>query len=204
MTAVTIVAEVGALSRFASAPQLMGYSGLVAREHSSGNRMRRGGITKTGNAHLRRSWWRRRGRTNIGRTSGARSENEATLERRSERDRLEGAVSAARALSKLLGRGKVRSKSSTAVGRELLGFIWAIGVTAEREQQRRRRSCGVTQTTRQTAATMAVEGHTERRILVRLCGRPPGPTRALSPRQLPTDHDYAVPTREYQSDQSSR
>jgi hypothetical protein len=26
-----------------------------------------------------------------------------------------------------------------------------------------------------------------------------GPTRALSPRQLPTDHDYAVPTREYQS-----
>jgi hypothetical protein len=32
----------------------------------------------------------------------------------------------------------------------------------------------------------------------------PGPTRAFSPRQLPTDHDYAVPTREYQSDQPSR
>src|SRR5262245_17002787 len=32
----------------------------------------------------------------------------------------------------------------------------------------------------------------------------PNPTRALSPRQLPTDHDHAVPTREYQSDQSSR
>ena len=31
-----------------------------------------------------------------------------------------------------------------------------------------------------------------------------GPTRATSPRQLPTDHDYAVPTREYQSDQPSR
>ena len=29
------------------------------------------------------------------------------------------------------------------------------------------------------------------------------PTRATSPRQLPTDHDYAVPTREYQTDQSS-
>ena len=28
-------------------------------------------------------------------------------------------------------------------------------------------------------------------------------TRLLSPRQLPTDHDYAVPTREYQTDQSS-
>jgi hypothetical protein len=30
------------------------------------------------------------------------------------------------------------------------------------------------------------------------------PTRAFSPRQLPTDHDYAVPTREYQTDQSSQ
>ena len=34
--------------------------------------------------------------------------------------------------------------------------------------------------------------------------RATAPTRAPSPRQLPTDHDYAVPTREYQSDQSSR
>jgi transposase len=32
----------------------MGYSGLVASEHSSGNRVQRGGITKTGNGHLRR------------------------------------------------------------------------------------------------------------------------------------------------------
>jgi hypothetical protein len=31
-----------------------------------------------------------------------------------------------------------------------------------------------------------------------------GPTRASSPRQLPTDQDYAVPTREYQTDQSSQ
>jgi hypothetical protein len=31
-----------------------------------------------------------------------------------------------------------------------------------------------------------------------------GPTRAISPRQLPTDHDYAVSTREYQTDQSSQ
>ena len=37
-----------------------------------------------------------------------------------------------------------------------------------------------------------------------LCGEPLGSTRATSPRQLPTDHDYAVPTREYQSDQPSR
>ena len=54
ISAVTIVAEVGDLARFATPRQLMGYSGLVAREDSSGERIRRGGITKTGNAHLRR------------------------------------------------------------------------------------------------------------------------------------------------------
>lgn len=53
-TAATIVSELGSLSRFPSPRQLMGYSGLVAREHSSGNRVQRGGITKTGNSHLRR------------------------------------------------------------------------------------------------------------------------------------------------------
>src|SRR5215472_17637427 len=54
ITAVSIVAEVGRLSRFQKATQLMGYSGLVCSEFSSGSRIRRGGITKTGNAHLRR------------------------------------------------------------------------------------------------------------------------------------------------------
>ena len=53
-SAATIVSELGSLSRFESPRQLMGYSGLVAREHSSGNRIQRGSITKTGNAHLRR------------------------------------------------------------------------------------------------------------------------------------------------------
>jgi transposase len=54
VAAVTIVAELGRLSRFGRARRLMGYSGAVASEHSSGPRIRRGGITKTGNAHLRR------------------------------------------------------------------------------------------------------------------------------------------------------
>ena len=54
VSAVTIVAEVGELSRFAKPRQLMGYSGAVSSEDSSGARIRRGAITKTGNAHLRR------------------------------------------------------------------------------------------------------------------------------------------------------
>ena len=54
ISAVTIVAEVGALTRFGRARQLMGYSGMGTRESSSGGRTWRGGITKTRNAHLRR------------------------------------------------------------------------------------------------------------------------------------------------------
>ena len=69
LAAVSIVSELGSLSRFTSPRQLMSYSGLVSSEHSSGNRVLRGGITKAGNAHLRRivveSSWCYRHRPNI-------------------------------------------------------------------------------------------------------------------------------------------
>jgi transposase len=54
IVAVTVVAEVGDFSRFATPRQLMAYLGLVPSEHSSGAYVRRGGITKAGNAHARR------------------------------------------------------------------------------------------------------------------------------------------------------
>jgi len=54
ISAVTIAAELGNISRFEGARQLMGYSGAVPSESSSGKRTQRGSITKTGNAHLRR------------------------------------------------------------------------------------------------------------------------------------------------------
>jgi transposase len=50
----TIAADLGSLSRFPSPKQLMSYSGLTPSEHSSGNRIQRGAITESGNAHLRR------------------------------------------------------------------------------------------------------------------------------------------------------
>jgi transposase len=50
-SAVTIEAELGQVSRFDGARQLMGYCGAVPSEDSSGKRTRRGSITKTGNAH---------------------------------------------------------------------------------------------------------------------------------------------------------
>ena len=51
---------------------------------------------------------------------------------------------------------------------------------------------------------VAIEEHTERRILESPMRQAFRPTRVTSPRQLPTDHDYAVSTREYQSDQPSQ
>ena len=132
VSAVTIVAEVGELSRFPRAPQLMGYGGLGAREDSSGARTRRGGITKTGNAHLRRiaieAAWNYRHRPFVG--AGLRK-RQAHL---SEEVKAIGWKAQHRLHAryrKLIGRGKCQQQVVTAVGRELLGFIWAIGVLVE-------------------------------------------------------------------------
>jgi transposase len=76
----------------------MGYSGIVASEHSSGERSRRGGITKTGNAHLRRvvieAAWAYRHRPRVGQMLHERQEKLSE----EVRDRLEGPASTVRAL----------------------------------------------------------------------------------------------------------
>jgi transposase len=132
-SAVSIMAEVGELSRFEHARQLMGYSGAVSSEHSSGECVRRGAISKAGNAHLRRiiieAAWAYRHRPGLGATLVAR-----------QRDQSEDIKSIAwkaqhrlhARYAKLLAKGKAKQQVITAVGRELLGFVWAIGVTAER------------------------------------------------------------------------
>ncbi|NIP18476.1 MAG: IS110 family transposase [Xanthomonadales bacterium] len=132
VTAVTVVAEVGTLSRFPTPRQLMGYSGTVAREASSGSRVRRGGITKTGNAHLRRvvgeAAWAYRFRPAVGPALRRRQVGlapEVTALAWKAQHRLHARY------RRLLGRGKAKQTVVTAVGRELLGFIWAIGVTIE-------------------------------------------------------------------------
>ncbi|MGE4096237.1 MAG: transposase [Candidatus Binatia bacterium] len=53
-TAVTLIAELGDLTRFETPRHLMSYRGLVPSEPSSGERRRQGSLTKTGNAHARR------------------------------------------------------------------------------------------------------------------------------------------------------
>jgi transposase len=137
ISAVTIVTEVGELSRFTRAPQLMGYGGMGAREDSSGTRTRRGGITKTGNAHLRRivieAAWAYRHRPAVG---GTLRKRQATLSEEVKAIGWKAQLRLHARYRKLLGRGKCQQHVVTAVGRELLGFIWAIGVAVEREQRK--------------------------------------------------------------------
>ena len=114
----------------------MGYGGIVASEDSSGERTRRGKITKTGNAHLRRvvveAAWAYRHRPAVGGTLRKRQEHVSeevkeiawkAQQRLHERYR------------KLLAKGKNKGVVVTAVGRELLGFIWAIGIKVETAQK---------------------------------------------------------------------
>ena len=132
ISAVTIVAELGSIGRFEGARQLMGYSGAVPTEDSSGQRTRRGSITKTGNAHLRRivveAAWSYRYRPAIGPRLRKRQE---TVPEPIKEIAWKARVRLHNRYMKLAAAGKDQRKIITAVGRELLGFIWAIGVKAE-------------------------------------------------------------------------
>ncbi len=132
ISAVTIVAELGNISRFESARQLMGYSGTVPSENSSGKRQQRGSITKTGNAHLRRiaieAAWSYRLRPAIG--PGLRKRQEGVPDGIKE-IAWKAQIRLSRRYARLAAAGKDQRKIVTAVGRELLGFIWAIGIKAE-------------------------------------------------------------------------
>jgi transposase len=138
ISAVTIAAELGQVSRFESARQLMGYCGAVPSEDSSGKRTRRGSITKTGNAHLRRivveAAWSYRRPPCI--WYGLRRRQESISQ-----EAKEIAWKAQHRLHKRYMRlgaaGKDRRKITTAVARELLGFIWAIGTRAETVAEQR-------------------------------------------------------------------
>ena len=136
VTALTVVAELGTLSRFDSPRKLMGYSGLVCSEYSSGNRIQRGAITKTGNAHLRRviieSAWAYQYRPWLGgyllkRQQGLDQEVKAIAWKAQHRLHAR--------YKKLAAAGKKKPQIVTAVGRELLGFIWAIAVQTEAKFQ---------------------------------------------------------------------
>lgn len=126
LTALTMAAELGDPRRFASAPSLMAFVGLVPSEHSSGAKRARGAITKTGNAHLRRvlveAAWHYRHHPFVGDALRRRQRGAAptvTARAWAAQQRLH------RRYRVLTGRGKARQHVVTALARELTGFVWA-------------------------------------------------------------------------------
>jgi len=133
VSAATLVAELGQISRFARPRQLMGYVGVVSGEHSSGDRVRRGAITKTGNAHVRRilgeAAWSYKHRPAI---YGALRKRQAGQSEEVKAIAWKAQHRLSSRYWKLTAKGKPHQKAVTAVARELLGFIWAIGTQIER------------------------------------------------------------------------
>lgn len=127
ISAMTILAELGDITRFDSPRQLMAYLGLVPSEHSSGNTRRHGPITKAGNGHVRRVL------TEAGWNYRFPARKTREIEKRAEKTPLGVQAIAWQAQKRLCGRyrhlihaGKVKQQVTTSVARELAGFIWAI------------------------------------------------------------------------------
>jgi transposase len=122
-----LAAELGDLRRFASAPKLMGYIGLVPSEHSSGEGRQLGGITHAGNGHVRRilveAAWAYRFRPRQSRAIADRSAEVAPGVRRIAWRAQERLCAKFR---RLTARGKNTQRTVTAIARELAGFVWAI------------------------------------------------------------------------------
>jgi transposase len=126
LTAMVLLAELHDIRRFPSARALMAYVGLVPGEHSSGEHQRRGRITGTGNALVRRvlveTAWHYQHRPTIGVALARR--------RKGQPARVIGIADKAQArlcrrFGKLAAEHKPAPKIAVAIARELVGFVWA-------------------------------------------------------------------------------
>jgi transposase len=128
ISAVTFVAAIGDLSRFETARQLMAYLGLVPSEQSSGDRVRRGGITKTGNGEARRmlveAAWSYRYPPRVAKE---KAEIIVRLPKPVRDIAWKAQLRLCRRFRTLSGNGKKATVVVAAIARELSGFIWAIG-----------------------------------------------------------------------------
>jgi transposase len=128
VTAVTFVAEMGDLTRFAHPRALMAYLGLVPSEFSSGKSRRLGEITKSGNKHARRilvdAAWNNRFKAQVTRGLEVRQEGQAKIIRDISWKAQLRLSKRWRSLS--MGRKLAQNKICVAIARELSGFIWDV------------------------------------------------------------------------------
>lgn len=133
LTATTLAIEIGDFSRFEHPTQLMGYAGITPSEYSTGKSKRKGAITKAGNPHLRRvlveSAWAYRHRPARSLAMKARTRS---LPAPINEIGWKAQHRLCRRYAALQAKGKPFGTVVTAIGRELLGFIWAIATHIER------------------------------------------------------------------------
>ena len=134
LTATTIAVEVGCFTRFERPSQLMAYAGTTPSEHSTGGSRRQGAITKTGNAHIRRVLyevaWCYRHRPALGH---ALKQRQRELPTHLNEIGWKAQHRLHRRYTALTAKGKPHCKVITAIGRELLGFVWAIATRVEQD-----------------------------------------------------------------------
>ena len=127
LVALTVVAELGDLTRFDSPRQLSAFVGLVPSESSSGPRRRLGSITKTGNARARRALvegaWAYRYPAKVSEIIQRRLES---LPQPIQDIGWKAQVRLCKRFQRLVARGKHSNVAVTAIARELLAFMWAI------------------------------------------------------------------------------
>jgi transposase len=128
VAAVTFIAEMGDLTRFAHPRALMSYLGLVPSEFSSGNTRRQGAITRSGNKHARRilveAAWGNRFKAQITRMLEVRQEGQPKIIRDISWKAQLRLSKRWRSLS--MGRKLNQNKTCIAIARELAGFIWDV------------------------------------------------------------------------------
>jgi len=138
LTAITIIAEVFDFGRFASARDFMSYLGLTPSESSSGEKEHKGSITKTGNKRARRllteaAWHHRH---SYGVSTALRKRREGQPQWAIDiADR--AGLRLRKRYRRLVHRGKLPCKVTTAVARELAGFIWSALVEYEARKKRK-------------------------------------------------------------------
>ena len=128
LSALTLVLEAQDFRRFKKAREFMSFTGLVSSECSSGPKTRRGSITKSGNAHIRRvlveAAWAQRHRNVVSRELAERRKGcpaEVIRIAKKAQARLH------RKFGRMISKSKPHQVTVVAVARELAGFVWSIG-----------------------------------------------------------------------------
>jgi transposase len=127
LVALTIVAELGDLTRFDNPRQLAAFVGLTPSEHTSGDKRRQGGITRTGNPRARRvlveAAWAYRYPAKVSVHIQRRIDK---LPKIAQDIGWKAQVRLCKRHRRLIARGKHANIVTTAIARELLAFMWAI------------------------------------------------------------------------------